>query len=316
LSKFRLLLLEPCVANTISVLKTEDFEVYDSLNELASADLIEGVFLKLNFRLNKPDLMKWKNLKYILTPTTGTDHIDLEYCVEKNIQVISLKNLPDITSHFTGTSEMALWLMLSLARRSFSAAQDVVNGKWDRNAFIGTSLRNRTIGILGLGRLGMQMASLCKSLGMQILSYDLLDKQMPGVKPVNSISELFEQSDVISIHVDDRRENEKLISRNLLAKAENLLIVNTSRGFVIDEPALIDSMKFGKITGFGADVLSFEQGGSNDWLQKNIIWNGMVEHSLNVILTPHIGGAVKNDIQAAELAVFHELSRRLTGGVK
>ena len=134
---------------------------------------------------------------------------------------------------------------------------------------------------------------------------------MPGVKSVDSISELFEQSDVISIHVDDRRENEKLISGTLLAKAENLLLINTSRGFVIDEQALIDSMLLGRVKGFGADVLCLEQGGSNDWLKNNVIWRGMIERKLNVILTPHIGGAVRDDIQTAELAVFRELIRQV-----
>ena len=291
----------------------QNINVIDAQPTVSNRNSIDGLFVKLSRRLSSKELKNWPKLRFIVTPTTGTDHLDLEYCQANNIEVVSLKSLPAITSNFSGTSEIALWLLLSLSRRCTWAAQDVKKGNWNRNRFVGTSLRNQTVGILGLGRLGVQMANLCMSLGMKVLYFDIASRYLSGAKSVDSISELFIQADVISIHVDDRIDNNKLISSEILNKAQNLMIINTSRGFVIDEHALIDSMVSGKVAGFAADVLVLEQGESQEWLLQSPIWNGMVRDNLNIVLTPHIGGAVLENIQTSELAVLTLLLNQLNG---
>ena len=291
----------------------QNVNVIDAQPTDSNRSSIDGLFVKLSRRLSSKELKIWPKLRFIVTPTTGTDHLDLEYCQANNIEVVSLKSLPSITSNFSGTSEIALWLLLSLSRRGTWAAQDVTQGNWNRDLFVGSSLRNQTVGIVGLGRLGVQMANLCMSLGMKVLFFDIASRNLSGARSVDSISELFIQADVISIHVDDRIGNNKLISREILNKAKNLLIINTSRGFVIDEYALIDSMVSGKVAGFAADVLDLEQGDTQEWLFQSPIWNGMVRDNLNIVLTPHIGGAVLENIQTSELAVltllFNQLNR-------
>jgi D-3-phosphoglycerate dehydrogenase len=149
------------------------------------------------------------------------------------------------------------------------------------------------------------------SLGMKVLFFDIQRKRLFGARSVNSISDLLKEANVISIHVDDRQDNQKLISRELLSMAKNLLIINTSRGFVVDEHALIDAMVLGKVAGFGADVLDLEQGETQEWLADNQIWKGMVEGKLNIVLTPHIGGAVLENIETSEMAVIELLLKRI-----
>ena len=190
MAKFQLLLLEPCQEKTRSWLTTQNVTVIDAQEADFNHTSIDGLFVKLSRRLSSNELKNWPNLRFVVTPTTGTDHLDLEYCKNNNIEVVSLKSLPSVTSNFSGTTEIALWLLLSLSRRGTWAARDVAEGNWNRNLFVGSTVRNQTIGIIGLGRLGVQMAILSMSLGMKVLFFDIQRKRLFGARSVNSISEI------------------------------------------------------------------------------------------------------------------------------
>lgn len=254
------------------------------LNNIGSYD----VFIpSLKIALDEKIYMAAKNLKLIATPSTGTDHIDIEKATQMGIDVLSLKNDTEYLKNITSTAEIALALMLSTMRMIPFAFESVKNGIWDSNLFRGHSVSGKTLGIIGYGRLGEMMAQYGHVLRMKILATDPYKTlNVDYVKQV-SLDELLAESDVISIHVHLNNETRGMIGKNEINKMKNgAIIINTSRGAVIDENALVEALKSGKLGGAGLDVLATE-------LYDDIGTLPIVEYARNhknVVITPHIGG--------------------------
>lgn len=241
--------------------------------------------IKYNF--NEKILNKVKKLKIIATVTTGLDHINLSITESKNIKVLSLKEEKDFLKTITSTAELALGLMINLSRYIIDASNSVQNYEWNREKYNGHSLYGKTLGILGLGRLGEIMANYGKTLGMNVIFHDPY-KESSSYKKV-SIIELFKNSDVISIHTHLEDSTVNFVNKELLDKTKNnLLIVNTARGGIVNEKDILEALKNKKIAGYATDVLADELNFS-----KNFSKNPLVEYSknnCNLIITPHIGG--------------------------
>jgi D-3-phosphoglycerate dehydrogenase len=273
---------------------------------------VRHIFSKLNFRLTDSFLSNYPNLTTVVTPTTGIDHIDSTYCNQRKIQIISLRDTQDVIENFSSTSEIATWLMLSLMRKTTLAAADVKAGNWRRNEFLGNTLRGKTVGIVGFGRLGMQFSRICASFGMRVTAYDLVNRSDDSVTFFNSLEELIAQADVISLHVDDRRENLDLVNAALLSNfRSDAILINTSRGFIVNEKDVVNAIQRKRIGAYGTDVLAGEHSDNFKWLTDSVLWQAYQHDDSRIIILPHIGGGVRENIPAAEMAVLKTLVERI-----
>ena len=240
------------------------------------------------YKINKKILEKLKNLKIIITPSTGTNHIDVNYCLKKNIKVESLKNKL-ITKTIFASSEFAFGLILSCVRKIPQSFEEVKKGNW-RNIekeLRSIELRNKTLGIVGFGRIGSNCAKYAKSMGMKVLTYDPYKKvkSYSAIK-VKNLKNFLKNSDILLIAVHLNSQTRNMVSYqwfNLMKKNSHL--INISRGEILNEEALIKNLRSKKILAAAVDVIQNES--------KDISKNKLVKYAIknnNLIITPHIAG--------------------------
>jgi D-3-phosphoglycerate dehydrogenase len=303
--------------------KTKEVEELESKVEILTVSLsdildekypeAEILFTRIRHYISTELLSKLPKLKYLLSPTTGLDHINLDFCALNKIEVISVKGRASLLKNITSTSEVAWWHILELNRFA-SKYQDLVDGGiWDRDFYKTKSLNGKILGICGYGRLGKQMAVIGKAFGMQILAFDKLDVVDAATNRASSLMDLLNESQIVTFHIDANNENSKLINRNLLFQIENpeLLLVNTSRGSIVDENAIVEAMQNGRIGGYGCDVLTNESQEQIGWLESNPLWKGRKNDKMNITLTPHIGGATEDSLTKVQNDVVVQLLSRL-----
>ena len=232
----------------------------DFKNTVSQYDVIFTNPNKSKVFLGSDSLEFAKNLKIICTASTGTNHIDKLFCAKKNIVVISLTEELDIISKISSTAEHALALMLSSIRNIKLSSNSVDLGEWNYEPFIGRQLDQLSLGIIGYGRLGKMMSNYGKALSRQIYIYDPYVKvRDKDLLQVNSIFEIAKESDVISIHVHVSNETIKLINSDFLNHAKSsTFFVNTSRGEIVDELAMVDFLKLNPSSKIATDVLENE----------------------------------------------------------
>lgn len=310
-----ILFAEGYSAESIKALESTGFEIRNYKNILESEfERVFAIFTKVSVTLREESLVKFINLNYVVTPSTGTDTIRLGARNKHDVTVITLRDDPDTLSSFFSTREIFFWLLTSLLRKAHTGSKEVESGKWNRNSHLGTNLHGKRLGILGFGRVGKHIAEVASAFGMQIAAYDsfLQETNIVGVKVASSVDELLASIDVLSINIDDRRENEAFVNTELISKfpKSGLYIVNTARGFVVDEDAIICGLHSGAILGYGTDVLLGE-GEDFDWLTQNKIWKAMKDQKLNIVITPHLGGATQENIARAENSVVSTFLKRV-----
>jgi D-3-phosphoglycerate dehydrogenase len=250
------------------------------------------------------------NLHFILTATTGLDHIDLRAAHHADVRVISLRDCPEAIADVSATAEHSFGLLLALMRRTTLAADHVLDGGWDRNRFWGTQLRGKRLGIVGYGRIGAMVARYGAAFGMKVGAYDREPTRIAAPAEPMSFEALLRLSDVISIHVTANPSNRHLIDREAIAQMKpSMFVINTARGSIIDEAALAEALSHGRVAGVAVDVLEGEE--CRDIGSSPLLACARTGH--NVLITPHIGGATREAIQKAEVSVVAVLSAILKG---
>lgn len=274
------------------------------LREIRNAD---AYFASLHVRADAQILQAAERLCAIATPSTGLDHIDLDVAAARGVTVIGLKNDREFLDSVTATAELAWALLLACVRKvpaSFDAAK---RGEWARDKFRGRQLSGKTIGILGYGRLGTMVGQYAKAFRMNVLACDVKDFRAEGIRRVDRET-LFRESDVVSVHVHLTQETTGLVGRRELAlMKEGSVLINTSRGAVVDEDALLEALQSGRI-GAGLDVINGE-------------WSDVSGHPLvryaqthdNLVITPHVGGVTYESQAMAYRHVAEKLSAFLAG---
>jgi len=283
---------------------------------------INGIYTELSFVLDKSFLSKYPSLNYIATPTTSLTHIDTEYCSNHGISIFSLKNKQELISDFTSTPEIAWWHLIELSRNCSKAQSSVVNGEWNRKDFFRNSFSNKNFGIIGFGRIGKRMANIAQNFNMHVHVYDISptiqDTNFSHVKFLNSIEEVFKLCNYITINVDDRTHNDNLISKEQFNKIEckGTILVNTSRGFVLNSNDAVKALESGALGGLGVDVLPEEDevNFKQEW-RNNPIVKAKLESNLNISITPHIGGATIDSLEFAAKAVFEEMCNSVVSNI-
>ena len=267
---------------------------------------VETIFVKLARKIDASELSKFPNLKFVLTPTTGLNHIDLDYCSKNSIEVLSLRQHKTLLQNITSTSEIIWWHILEAARKPSLANESVRRGEWKRDSFFTESLADKKLGIIGFGRIGKQVADIATAFRMQILISDIetSDSDLEFV----SAPTIFSTCNFIVISVSDEVSNTLLINESLLdlLPKEGAVLINCSRGHLLAEAKLERYLETGQLDAIGVDVLSGELSTTN-WLFDSPLWKAQKRFPERVRITPHIGGATFDSLRKAELALFADL---------
>jgi len=274
---------------------TEAFEVeYEpkiSRDELAArVENYDVLVVRSRTKVDAGVIARAARLKLIARAGSGVDNIDTAATGARGIEVVSSPE-----SLVESVAEHVIGLMLALARSITSADASMKAGRWDKERFVGVELRGKTLGIVGMGRIGRRVGEIARALGMTLLGYDVVEVPQETLASLNcrmvDIDALFASSDFITLHVPLTAETRHLVDRRRLSlMRKSAFIVNTARGEVIDEAALISALNTGAIRGAGLDVFAGEPKITE------------VVTAANTITTPHIGGQTE-DAQTSAITV-------------
>ncbi|MCB2226141.1 MAG: hypothetical protein KQH53_05635 [Desulfarculaceae bacterium] len=278
------------------------------LERLAGYDVL---ITRLGHRIDAEVLDAGPELKALVTATTGLDHIDLEAAAARGVEVLSLRGEVEFLESVSATAEHTWGLLLALVRRILTAHASVLAGEWDRDSFKGRELMGRHLGCVGLGRLGRKVAAYALAFGMQVSAYDPApQKWVHGVERCDSLEILLANSEILSLHPPYNEDTHGMIGAEELALLpEGAVIINTARGGLVDEAALLAALTSGRLAGAALDVLANEPGGGQ--AASPLIAHAR-EHG-NLIITPHVAGATTESMAKTELFMARKLEAFLHG---
>jgi len=260
---------------------------------------VEILWVRLRHTIDARLLDAAPRLRMIVTATTGLNHIDLEAAAQRRVRVLSLRGETDFLKEIRATAELTVGLLLALLRRIPWAAAHVLEGGWNRDGFRGAELCGKTVGIVGYGRLGRLVARYLAAFDATLLATDpaaAIDDRDAAVRGV-SLEQLLAESDLVTLHVNLSPQTCGFFGRSQFAAMRpGAWLVNTARGELLDEAALEEALRSGRLAGAALDVLSRENAA------------GMSEHPLvayarhhdNLVLTPHIGGCTAESMAKTE----------------
>jgi D-3-phosphoglycerate dehydrogenase len=255
----------------------------------------DALFVRLGLAVDAAVLEAAPTLKWVVTPTTGLDHVDLGEAERRGVEVISLRGETAFLETISSTAEHTWALLLALCRRLPAAHGDVIHGHWRREPFLARELSGRTLGVVGCGRLGRMVAGFGLAFAMKVLVHDHnpenLARAPAGVEPVG-LDQLLDTSDVVSLHLPLNESTRGFLSAERLARMRpGALLLNTARGELVDEAALLDALRSGRLAGAALDVLS----GDSRWNGRVPDGHPLVAYAresaqYNLVLSPHVGG--------------------------
>ena len=279
-----------CLDISKSTSKDEDLD-----NHIKDSEI---VVIRSATKLTKEVLDKAEQLKIIARCGVGIDNVDLDFAKSKNIFVT---NAP--SANLISVVELTVALIISVSRKLSLADSHLKKGEWNRSEFLGYELYGKTLGIVGFGKAGRLVADRMKSFGMSIVFYDPYVTDWNGSEESIELDDLLRTADVVSIHVIKTKDTENLISKDMLDLLKpSSIIVNTSRGGVLDEDYLFELLESEKIFGAGLDVYSNEPPENVDR------YNG-----LNLVTTPHIGASTNEAQLKAGLETIENIKKILAG---
>ena len=280
----------------MDVVVATDMEREELLRELQDAD---GLLVRSRTKVRRDVLELAKNLKVIGRAGVGVDNIDLDAATERGVVVVNAPEASTIT-----VAEHTIGLILSLARRIPFADASLKAGKWEKKKFMGCELRGKTLGVIGLGRIGTQVALKAKAFDMKILAYDPYITEAYGRElgiEVASFEEVLKRADFITVHVPLTDKTRGLIGREEFNKMkEGAYIVNCARGGIIDEDALIEALNSGRIAGAALDVFEVEPPIGRPILKAK-----------NIVVTPHLGASTEEAQRYASTIACEEVVKVL-----
>jgi D-3-phosphoglycerate dehydrogenase len=300
----KVLVREPIADAGLELLR-ERFEVdVDSESDLVERiGDYDAIIVRSATRLTADLLERADRLKVIGRAGVGVDNVDLDAATKRGIVVA---NAPEST--VVSASEHAVGLMLALFRNIPQADAALRGGRWERSRFAGLELAGKTLGLVGFGRIGQQVGRRARGLEMRVVAYDPYVSPARlhdlGVERAASLGELLREADVVSLHVALTEETQGLIGREELAAAKDgIRIVNAARGELIDEEALVEALRSGKVAGAALDVFPAEP------------YSGPLLELENVVVTPHLGASTHEAQDRAGVIVAEQVVAALEGGL-
>jgi len=266
--------------------EAEFFETEAGEENLAENKDYEAISVFVGSLLTKEILDKFSNLKMIATRSTGFDHIDLNYCKERGIQVANVPTYGENT-----VAEHVFALLLTLSHRIYEAYDRLrEKGVYSYEGLEGFDLKGKTIGVVGTGNIGKHTIKIAKGFEMKVIAYNKNPKlelaSELGFEYKNSLDELLAESDVVSLHVPYAPETHHLINKdNILKMKKGAILINTARGGVVETDALVKALRSGHLGGAGLDVFE-EEGAIKD--EMGYLLKGEEKTDLKVLLENHI----------------------------
>jgi len=262
----------------------------------------EVVVVRSRTKITKDLIQRADKCKIIARVGVGLDNIDQDAAKEKNIRVINA-----VEGAMNAVAELVVGLMLSLAREIPRADREVRNGNWIKKELMGTELRGKYLGIVGLGNIGKRLGRLAKSFNMNIIGYDVVPIDEEFSKEVGlmkaDLGTLLASADYVSLHVPLLDSTKHMINAEKITTMKNTArVINTSRGGVIDEDALYDALKNGNLGGAALDVFEVEPATSNK-----------LRELPNFISTPHMGAQTKEAQSLAANVIAEKIIQILRG---
>lgn len=289
-NRIKVLLLENVHEDAVKIMKNEGYNVTTisgALDEEELAEKIKDVSvlgIRSKTQITKKVLQNANRLIAVGAFCIGTNQIDLDECLKRGIAVF---NAP--FSNTRSVVELAIGEIILLMRGLPDRIAEMHAGTWNKSASGSREIRGKKLGIVGYGNIGAQLSVVAEAIGFDVYYYDLMEKLALGnATKCKSLEELLKISDVVSLHVDGRKENQNLIGeKELELMKDGAVFINLSRGHVVDLQALTRNMKEGKIRGAGIDVFPKEPKTNEEEFHSEL--RGLK----NVILTPHIGGSTE-----------------------
>jgi len=283
---FRVLASDPLDASAVAAMRGAGLTV-DEKTDLSPDQLkaeiaaYDAIVVRSATKVRAPIIDAAKNLKLIVRAGVGLDNVDAEYAASKGIAV---RNTPAASSN--SVAELALGHILSLARHIGRATASMKAGKWEKKQLSGMEIEGKTLGIIGIGRIGQSLAAKAHALGMTVICCDayLKTSPIPKIARMVALDELLAASDFISLHVPfDPSVGAVIGAKEIQTMRNGVRIVNCARGGVVDETALVEALRTGKVAGAALDVFATEPPAA--------------DHPLfaldGISLTPHIGAATE-----------------------
>ncbi len=309
--KIKVLVAAPIHEDAIKLLRDAGYEVvvreYPSVEELKSIiGEFDVIIVRSKPKVTAEVIEAGKKLKVIARAGVGLDNIDLEAAKRRGIKVINAPAAPT-----RSVAELVIGLAIAVLRKIAYADRNMREGKWVKKNCLGTELSGKTLGVIGFGRIGREVAKIAsKGFNMNILYYDVIRASEDVEKELNakfsSIDEVIENADIITLHVPLLESTRHLINEERLKKMKSTaILINTSRGGVVDTDALVKALREGWIAGAGLDVYEEEPLPPDHPLTKLD----------NVVLTPHIGASTEEAQRRAGLEVAQKIIEYLKNKV-
>lgn len=284
-------------AFTVIELVSPNDDRNDILNE------VEILFAPLGFYVGREKIDSCKNLKVIVSNTTGIPHIDISYAKSKNISVCALHDEQAFLRTITPTAEHTIGLIFALYRKLLSAHNTVLQYSWNRNDFVAPKMLSRLCcGIVGYGRLGSMVGMILRAMGSQVIYYD------PYIEGGEvTLEALACKSNILTIHAPANPSTTHLISRKILQfLPKGAIVINTARGELLDHDALLELIETGHIGGAALDTLpgEYSDAFTDTPFFKKIV--NFARNHENLLLTPHIGGSTSDARSETELFVLQK----------
>jgi D-3-phosphoglycerate dehydrogenase len=269
---------------------------------------VDALFIKVDTTVDKELIDAASRLKVIASGTTGINHIDAEYARKRGIRIFSLHG-----QHTRPTAEHAFGLIFVLLRSTPSAHASMLRGEWERGKYIGRHLEGRTLGIIGLGRIGRKVSRFACGMGMHVLAYDPYVSdgvfERLRVVRVRELKGLMSSSEIITIHAELTPETKGMIGRREIGwMMKGSYLINTARGQIVDPKALVDALTKGRLSGAAVDVYAREPPPRDDPLIE------YARSHENLMLTPHIAGSSYEAIHDVGEYLALKVKKLLTEG--
>jgi D-3-phosphoglycerate dehydrogenase len=274
-----------------------------SMSEVSRQSLLESkiVWTKLWPKVDKELIRQLPNLSYVVSPTTALGHIDQDFLKKRGIKLFSLRDLPNVINSITSTSEFTLALILAVWRNIMPASLDTRNIEISlkRENYFSYQLKDRELGIIGFGRVGKQLAKYAQALGLNVSYYDPFLTGTTGrtFKQVKqkALIDLCKESDILAVTASVRDPLSPILKReHIFCMKKTAVLVNTSRGSLVDEHALADALEMGLLRGAGIDVLKEEDIRFQN--EKSPLID-LDREKVNLLITPHLAGATHDALE-------------------
>lgn len=280
-----------------------DLDRQELLSAVHDADIL---VVRLRHQIDAEVMAAARHLKIIATLTTGLNHIDLLEAEQHGIQILSLRGETRFLQEVRATAEHTIALIFALLRQVPTALRHVQEGGWNRDLFKGRELCGKTIGVIGYGRLGRIVARYLKAFDTRILTSDPYVEAVAVEEGVTLVplAQLLREADLVTLHVNLCHETQKFFGRQhfVLMKA-GAWFINTSRGELLDEEALLDALRSRHLAGAALDVLCEEQ---SEGMAKHPLVAYARDHD-NLIVTPHLGGCTLESMEKTEVFLAEKL---------